>query len=102
VFAVADLVALDYPEAKDWSTYYAQSISVTRFLVDQKQPRDFIRFLQITQRSGIEIALKNIYQIENVAELQDRWLAYARDQTTGGNVARIDSAETTSESTAPR
>jgi hypothetical protein len=92
VFAVADLVALDYPDAKDWSTYYAQSISLTRFLVEQGQPRDFIRFLQALQRSGIDAALRETYKINDLAELQNLWLTYARDQASGADVAAADPA----------
>lgn len=87
VFAVADLVALDYPEAKDWSTYYAQSVSLTRYLVEQGEPRDFIRFLQVLQRSGIDAALRDTYKINDLAELQNLWLTYARDQAGSANVA---------------
>lgn len=92
VFTVADLVALDFPDAKDWSTYYAQSISLTRFLVEQGQPRDFIRFLQASQRSGIDVALRETYKINDLAELQNLWLTYARDQAAGADVAAADPA----------
>lgn len=83
VFALADLLKLDQPNAEDWSTYYAQSVSLTRFLVEQGRPSDFIAFLQESQRSGIDAALGNVYQINGVAELQGLWLTYARDQAAG-------------------
>jgi hypothetical protein len=87
IFTVADLVALDYPDAKDWSTYYAQSVSLTRFLVEQGGPRDFIRFLQASQRSSIDAALRETYKINGLAELQNLWLTYAREQAVGPDVA---------------
>ena len=87
LFAINDLVGLDYPDAKDWPTYYAQSVSLTRFLVERGEPRDFIRFLQAAERTGLEAALRNIYRIDDLAELQNQWLRYARDQATGPAVA---------------
>src|SRR5262249_26197817 len=80
VFDLAKLMAMDYPEAKDWSLYYAQSVSLTRYLVDQGPPERFIRFVRDSQRIGAEAALKDVYQIGGLPELTERWLAYARNQ----------------------
>ena len=50
VFDLRKLMAMDYPDAKDWSLYYAQSVSVTRFLVEQGPPEKFVKFVQNSQR----------------------------------------------------
>jgi hypothetical protein len=80
-------MAMDYPEAKDWSLYYAQSVSLTRYLVGQGPPEQFIRFVRDSQRSGPEAALRDVYQIDGLSELQDRWLAYARKQVAVSTAA---------------
>ena len=80
VFDLSKLMAMDYPDAKDWSLYYAQSVSLTRFLVEQGPPEQFVQFVQTSQRDGIEGALRGVYRIGGFAELQERWTEYARQQ----------------------
>ena len=58
VFDLGKLMAMDYPDAKDWSLYYAQSVSLTRFLVEQGPPEQFVQFVRNSQRDGIEGALR--------------------------------------------
>ena len=72
MFHVSKLMAMDYPDAKDWSLYYAQSVSLTRFLVEQGPPEQFIQFVRSSQRDGIESALRGTYRIAGLAELQER------------------------------
>ena len=45
-------MAMDYPDAKDWSLYYAQSVSLTRFLVEQGPPEQFVQFVRNSHRDG--------------------------------------------------
>ena len=52
VFPVSQLMAMDYPEPKDWRLFYAQSVSLTRYLVDQGPPERFIQFVRDSQRIG--------------------------------------------------
>jgi hypothetical protein len=91
LFELSNLMSMDYPEAKDWSLYYAQSVSLTRFLVEQATPERFLQFVQNANGTGIEAALRDLYQIRGFAELQDRWLTYARDQVATIKQARKDS-----------
>jgi hypothetical protein len=81
VFDLSKLMAMDYPDAKDWSLYYAQSVSLTRFLVEKGRPEQFIQFVKRSQREGIESALRGSYQIADLAELQSSWAEYARHQS---------------------
>jgi hypothetical protein len=80
VFDLSKLMAMDYPDAKDWSVYYAQSISLTRFLVEQGTPQQFIQFVRDLPRTGAEGGLRDRYGINGFAELHDRWRAFAREQ----------------------
>jgi hypothetical protein len=89
IFAVDHLMVRDYPEGPHWGLYYAQSVSLTRYLVDQGKPGQFIEFLQGSQRRGVEPELKRVYKIDGYADLQKRWLAHAR----ATSAARIASAK---------
>jgi hypothetical protein len=79
LFSLTDLMGMDYPRPEHWSLYYAQSVSLTRFLVESATPEQFVRFVHEAQRIGFEPALKQTYAIPGYADLQTRWLAYARD-----------------------
>jgi len=82
------LMSMDYPEATDWSLYYAQSVSLTRFLVEQGTPEQFLQFVRDLHGTGIEPALRSAYRIGGFAELKERWLVYARQQLTTLKEAR--------------
>jgi hypothetical protein len=95
VFEVGPLMAMDYPDPKDWRLFYAQSVSLTQFLVDQGPPERLIQFVRDTQRIGTEAALRDVYHIEGLAGLQERWLDYARKE------AAVDVASTRDPVAAP-
>jgi hypothetical protein len=78
LFRLADLMVMDYPDGKFWSLYYAQSVSLTRFLVDQGSPTQFVEFVKNSQKAGIDAELRRIYKISGVDELQTRWLAHVK------------------------
>jgi len=92
VFAISKLMSMDYPEAKDWSLYYAQSVSLTRFLVEHGTPEKFLQFVRDLPRTGIEAGLRDGYRINGFAELQARWQEYARQQLTTLKEARRSSS----------
>ena len=94
VFPLDKLMAMDYPDAKDWSVYYAQSVSLTRFLVEQGPPEQFVGFVRSSQQKGVEVALRDVYQIGGLDMLHQRWLEYARRQmaTLGTSTADVNAA----------
>ena len=93
LFRVGDLMTMtQYPRPEFWGLYYAQSISLTRFLVETGSPAQFLRFVQQSQQSGVEPALRQVYSIAGFTELQTRWLAYARE-TSSGSAALTASSE---------
>jgi len=79
LFPVETLMGMDYPDNRHWGLYYAQSVSLTRFLVEQGTPAQLVQFLQGSQRNGYEAELKRVYQIDGFPDLQARWVAYARN-----------------------
>jgi hypothetical protein len=93
LFAPGDLFTMDYPKSDAWSLYYAQSVSMTRFLVESGSPASFIGFVRESQTSGPEPALRSIYKISGYDELQKRWLAYARAHASGTLTASSDTSE---------
>jgi hypothetical protein len=80
VFDLSQLMSTDTPEAKDWSLYYAQSVSLTRFLVEQGTPEQLIQFVRESGRKGTEAALRDVYHIGGFADLQKRWQGFAQQQ----------------------
>ncbi len=95
VFPVSQLMAMEYPEQKDWRLFYAQSVSLTHYLVDQGPPERFVQFVRDSQRIGTAAALRDIYQIEGPSDLHNRWLDYARKQLA------VDTASSRNAETAP-
>ncbi len=79
IFQVGQLMAMDYPDQKDWRLFYAQSVSLTRFLVDQGPPERFLQFVRDSQRIGTAAALHDVYQIDGLTELQNRWVTHAAE-----------------------
>jgi hypothetical protein len=95
IFSVQQLMVMDYPEGQYWPLYYAQSISLTRFLVEQGTPTRFVEFIRDSQAHGAEAALLRHYQIKGFVDLQGRWLAFARTSTASA----VQTAEASEPST---
>ncbi len=87
LFPIETLMSMDYPDNRYWGLYYAQSVSLTRFLTEQGTPDQMLQFLQTSQREGYETALRRLYKIDGYADLQNRWLAFARSKADSGPVA---------------
>ncbi len=97
LFRLSDLMSMDYPDPKHWSLYYAQSVSLTRFLVDAGTPAQFIAFVKHAQNAGIEPALVAIYKIESHSELQKRWLASAKARAASASATNVATSNDESE-----
>ncbi len=82
LFPMKGLVAMDSPEDQHWGLYYAQSVSLTRFLVARGGHAQFIRFLQAAERNGFEPELRKVYKIDGCGDLHARWLAFAKAEPT--------------------
>ena len=52
----------------------------SRFLVDQGTGAQFVQFLQGSQANGFEAELRRVYGIDSFADLQARWVGYARSK----------------------
>ncbi|CAN5916235.1 hypothetical protein BH23PLA1_BH23PLA1_16540 [soil metagenome] len=102
LFRVQTLMTSDYPDGRYWDLFYAQSVSLTRFLVEQGDAGRFIAFLQGAQRQGFESELRRVYAIDGFEDLQTRWLAYARRQAESPGAGDSVPARIASEESATR
>ena len=78
LFHLDVLMTADYPSGNYWALYYAQSVSLTRYLVSQGTPTQFVQFVRATQAMSLDAALKQTYRLASVAELESRWKTHAR------------------------
>lgn len=74
-FRTAELMAMDgYPQPQRIGVFYGQSGSLVSYLVHRGTPEHFIRFLEVALDSGYDAALKRVYNIATVGELERLWL----------------------------
>jgi hypothetical protein len=59
-----------YPAAPHVPQFYGQSFLLVQLLVSRQSPARFIEFLRLMPRQGSDEALRNIYGIEGLLELQ--------------------------------
>ncbi|MGD9719886.1 MAG: peptidase MA family metallohydrolase [Pirellulales bacterium] len=76
-FRVLELFALDeYPPADRWATFYGQSASLVRFLVEHAGEQQFLEFVEVSLEQGYEQGLQTAYGL-GAQELESRWRAHA-------------------------
>ena len=76
-FAPANLVTMDdYPGPDRMGTFYGESASLTKFLVERGKPARFIDFVQMAAAKGYDAALRQCYGISRVDELDRQWRRY--------------------------
>lgn len=74
MFRLVELVELEqYPSAAEQATFYGQSASLVRYLVEQRGAREFLAFVDLATRVGYERALREHYQIDGLAGLERTW-----------------------------
>jgi hypothetical protein len=76
----------EYPAVRDRAVFYAQSMSLTEYLVNLDSSERFIEFVETAQDVGHLPALQRVYGIRGLGELESKWLRYAASQsvTPGG------------------
>ena len=78
LFKLEDLFRMDYPDGPEWDLYYAQSVSVTRFLVESGTHAQFLEFLHESRKHGVEVELKRIYKFQHLGDMKEKWVAHAK------------------------
>jgi hypothetical protein len=80
-FRMVELLALEsYPEGSRIPAFYGQSASVAAFLLERGDSPQFVEFLNCAQESGYDQALRRIYALDGVNQLERAWRAW-RQQT---------------------
>lgn len=73
LFGLAELMRLDnYPEPRRVGAFYAQSVSLTQYLVSLQGPQTFTSFVSQAMRYGTDKALQRHYGFD-LTELERRW-----------------------------
>jgi hypothetical protein len=57
--------------------FYAQSLSLVEYLNQVSSPEEFVRFVKLAASTGNNHALKVVYNINGIDDLQQRWRLYA-------------------------
>ena len=79
VFKVGQLMTMDYPNPSDWRLFYAQSVSLTHFLVEQGPPERFIQFVRDSHaHSARRPRCATSTRSTDSPPSRRRWLDYAR------------------------
>jgi hypothetical protein len=77
LFSVQGLVeSTDYPDRRAMGAFYAQSVSLVQFLVEERGPEAFTAFLRCAMRAGAGPALRRHYGM-TFDELEQRWQRHA-------------------------
>jgi hypothetical protein len=66
----------DFPT--DWQTMFAQSYSVTKFLVDRKDHATYLAFVQRGMQRGWDHAVQRYYGFDDVADLEAAWTTWSQ------------------------
>lgn len=76
-FRLVELFALNgYPSSDRQAAFYGQSASLVRYLIGQGTPAQFVRFVRAADVGGYEAAVRDIYGLPGVRELERRWLQH--------------------------
>lgn len=71
---LAELLTLDQLESPEqMPAFYAQSLSVVRFLVKRSDHQRFSRFVDLAAEQGYDHALRTVYEIDGVPHLERLW-----------------------------
>ncbi len=78
LFSLKELMELpNYPQnARQISTFYAESVSVVEFLASIHGSQEFMLFLQDGMRYGYETSMRRHFSINSYSELEARWSAH--------------------------
>jgi hypothetical protein len=67
----------NYPTSWQRAVFYGQSLSLVEYLVLLDTPQQFVRFVGLAMDTGHDRALKAIYGINGLGDLERRWHKYA-------------------------
>jgi len=62
-----------YPAADRWGLFYGQSASIVRYLLQTGTPAQLLEFAELQRSHGVNMALRDVYRLQGVAELDRQW-----------------------------
>jgi hypothetical protein len=71
------LSATDYPTDWQRAVFYGQSMSLVEYLTRLDTPQQFVRFVKLCMDMGRDHALKAVYNINGLGDLERRWHQHA-------------------------
>lgn len=78
-FRCAELLTLeDYPGRDRIPAFYGQSASLVSFLARRDNPKRFVTFVQRAMEQGYDKALRDVYHIDGLAQMETLWHASHR------------------------
>lgn len=89
LLALSDLLPKhNYP--KEVGAFYAQSYSLTDFLISSRGRREFLEFVAKGQDDGWDKAAQSVYGYKTVKELEQAWLAQVQKRLFNEQVWQMD------------
>lgn len=83
IFRVVELLNLEqYPGPERQATFYGQSVSLVKFLVERGGPERFMAFISEATRQGYDKPLRSMYGFETLGQLEQAWLSELDRQRT--------------------
>ena len=71
------LATADYPTGWQRAVFYGQSMSVVEYLTQLNTPDQFLRFVQLNLEAGHGHALRTVYKVDSLDDLERGWREYA-------------------------
>ena len=73
-FSLAGLVEVQaYPSPSEIPAFYGGSASLTALLARRGDPTKLLKFAEVSQKLGYDKALRDVYEIEGIVELEQIW-----------------------------
>ena len=74
------LTADRYPGNGERASFYGQSLILVDYLLEQGPPQKLVTFVESAQQHGYDAALRGVYQINGIAELEQLWRGYVQSR----------------------
>ena len=66
-----------YPAGAHWAAFYGQSMFLVGMLCERRDSDEFVRFVELGREQGYDRALREVYDIDGIAELERLWRDHA-------------------------
>jgi hypothetical protein len=89
-FRLAELMTIDgYPPRSRIAAFYGQSASLTAYLARRDNPAKFVEFLRRSLDDGYDKALRDVYHLSSITQLEQLWHDQRHASLTGHHGLRL-------------